>query len=216
MARLAGEDRPIDQPAVRAALRARGEALVPPRRPGDFAQAMMELGAQVCGPGRPRCEGCPVSRFCQARREGTAELLPVRTPRAAKKVVELTCVAVERRGEVLLVRRPAGVLLGGTWVLPAAEREGKEPALTAVRRALEETGLEAAAAVEAGVIRHIFTHRDVTARVLRVRVTGTVEPGVDARWVSLASPGAIALSSFTRKTLEVLRAPALFSLAPPD
>jgi A/G-specific adenine glycosylase len=206
MARLEGDDRPIDRPAVRTALRARGLRLVPADRPGDFAQAIMELGSQVCTTGRPRCTACPVASACRAHAEGRAAALPVRTPRAAKKVVELACVAVERAGRVLLVRRPAGVLLGGTWVLPSAERTAGEPDAAAAGRALGDTGLACAPATvrEAGVIRHIFTHRDVTARVLRAAVSGTLLPTRDARWVSPRETGSLALSSFTRKTLSVL------------
>jgi A/G-specific adenine glycosylase len=206
VARLESEERAIDLPVVRGALRARGLVLVPADRPGDFAQAVMELGARVCVAGRPRCEDCPVARFCRALAQGRAAALPARTPRRAKKVVELACVAVERAGKVLLVRRPAGGLLGGTWALPAAELGAGEPERAAVRRALSTAGLALApgGVLRAGVIRHIFTHRDVTAHVLRASSSGAV-PREGARWVSPEAPGELALSSFTRKTLAVLR-----------
>ena len=202
VARLFADARPIDVPAVRLALRAHGETLVPAQRPGDFAQAVMELGATVCTPA-PRCGDCPVSQFCQAHAQGRAAELPVRTPRAAKKVVQIACVAVERRGRVLLVKRPPGTLLAGTWSLPWAEAvqgEGNDKTCT---RALTELGLTPSGDVaEAGTVRHIFTHRDLTARVLRSTATGT--PHRDARWVSPAELADLGLSSFTRKTLKLL------------
>jgi len=115
-------------------------------------------------------------------------------------------VAVERRGQVLLVRRPPGTLLGGTWVLPSSELGAGELETTAVHRALADTGLVPRDPLRpAGTVRHIFTHRDVTARVLRVPVSGSVRRGSDARWISMAAPGRLALSSFTRKTLALLR-----------
>jgi A/G-specific adenine glycosylase len=202
MARISADQRPIDRPAVRVALRAFGETLVPARRPGDFAQAVMELGATVCATSTPRCGECPVARFCRAHAEGRAAQLPARTPRAAKRVVEIACVAVERRGRVLLVRRPPGTLLAGTWALPSAESVASETDVAACGRALAAVGLVPSAAEEAGRVRHIFTHRDLTARVLRARATGTVRG--DARWVAAEELEALALSSFTRKTLAVL------------
>jgi A/G-specific adenine glycosylase len=209
MARLSDEARAIDEPPVRTALRGRGLALVPADRPGDFAQAVMELGARLCVSGQPRCPACPVRRFCRAHSEGRAALLPVRTPRRPRKAVELTCVAVERRGRVLLVRRPSGVLLGGTWVLPSSELAAGEPEAAAARRALADAGLGVGLGRgplrSAGTIRHIFTHRDVTARVLRAPVSGSIRRQGGARWVSIAAPGVLALSSFTRKTLALLR-----------
>jgi A/G-specific adenine glycosylase len=198
MARLVAEPRSIDLPEVKLALRAAGEKLVPPDRPGDFAQAVMELGARLCVPRAPRCGECPVARWCRAREKGMAEAVPARTPRRVRKVVNVVCVAAESGGKVLLVRRPRG-LLGGTWILPAAEAEQVDG--TVVVRALEGTGVEPTGdACHAGVIRHIFTHRDVTARVVRVAASQTA----DGKWIVPAAPGALPLSSFTRKGLALL------------
>jgi A/G-specific adenine glycosylase len=203
VARLFGEERPIDLPAVRRALRARGETLVPAAHPGDFAQAVMELGATVCTPTSPGCGVCPVSRFCRAHLEGRATALPVRTPRAAKRLVSIACVAVERRGRVLLVRRPPGTLLAGTWALPSAESSPRESEVSACRRALDDLGLTLTGTVQvAGSVRHVFTHRDLTAQVLRAHATGTARG--DTRWAAPSELDELALSSFTRKTLKVL------------
>jgi A/G-specific adenine glycosylase len=206
MARLHGEERSIDQPVVRASLRARGLALVPAGRPGDFAQAVMELGARLCVAATPRCHACPVRRHCRADADGRALLLPARTPRRPRKPMQITCVALERRGRILLVRRPAGVLLGGTWVLPSTERAAGEPEASVARRALAEVGLPLPRARlhAAGTVRHLFTHRDVTAHVLLAPASGALAEGSLARWVRPAAPGDLALSSFTRKTLALL------------
>ena len=169
MARLFAVDEPIDRPAVRVRLRALGQALVPAARPGDYAQAVMELGALVCVAGAPRCEGCPVATACAARAAGREGELPVRSPRRPKQIVRLACAAVVRRGKVLLVRRPPRTLLAGTWTLPAAEAAADEAEEAVLRRALAETGLAPAGAAQAaGAIRHVFTHRDVTAAVFRM------------------------------------------------
>jgi A/G-specific adenine glycosylase len=200
MARLFAVGEAIDVPAVRERLRALGETLVPAERAGDFAQAVMELGALVCVPASPRCGGCPVRDLCEARAQGRAELLPVRSPRAAKRSVRLVCAEIERQGKVLLVRRPAGTLLGGTWALPAAEAAGDDDVQAACSRALAEVGLQPRGTpVAARTIRHVFTHRDVAASVFRVVALG--RPRGEVRWVGEAELPALAISSFTRKTL---------------
>jgi A/G-specific adenine glycosylase len=215
MARLHGVAEPIDLPAVRARLRGQGQALVPAGRPGDFAQAVMELGALVCVPGPPRCLLCPVRRWCAAQAEGREQLIPVRSPRRARRVVRLGCAAIEQGGRVLLVRRPAGTLLGGTWTLPAMEAEAGEAPEAAARRALAALGLRAIGPLRAaGEIRHVFTHRDVTASVFRHAARGQPAAAQEHRWVDEGALGALALSSFTRKTLAVLKAAPVSAVAP--
>jgi A/G-specific adenine glycosylase len=203
VARLFAEARPIDVPAVRVSLRAQGQTLVPGDRPGDFAQAVMELGALVCAPSAPRCDGCPVSRFCEAHARGRTGELPLRTPRAEKRKVAIACVAVERGGSVLLVKRGAG-LLAGTWALPSVEALKGESDEAACARALAALGLLPSGAVQrAGTVRHIFTHRDLTARVLRAAATGKMRG--EGRWVSPVELSGLGLSSFARKTLRLVQ-----------
>jgi A/G-specific adenine glycosylase len=205
LARLFGEPRPIDRPAVRAELRARGEALAPPRRCGDFVQAIMELGATVCVPAQPACPRCPVRGWCAAFRDGTQDQLPQRSARVVKRKVALACAAIERDGRLLLVRRPPGTLLGGTWALPSQE-VGPDGSSAALARALGALGLSPRGAGEPlGAIRHVFTHRDVTAEVVRQSVRG--RPRAPARWVEAPQLPHLALSSFTRKTLTLLSSP---------
>ena len=209
LARLFAVAEPIDRPAVREKLRTAGLPLVPSERPGDFAEALMELGALVCVPGKPRCSACPVSGWCAAREQQLQEVIPLRLPRRPKRVVQLACAAALRAGEVLLVRRAAGTLLAGTWALPAEDVTGGpqgagERAAVAAARAL---GLRPQGEVfSAGAIRHVFTHRDVTAEVFRFpAVAGScAEARGEARWVKVANPAGLALSSFTRKTLALL------------
>lgn len=205
MARLRGERRAIDDPRVRTELRSAGQALVPAARAGDFAQALMELGARVCVPRNPRCTECPVARLCTARATGAATVLPLRRPRMAKRAVELVCVAIERRGRVLLVRRPENGLLAGTWALPLSESRGREAHGPAVRRALGGLGLTTAGRLSlAGQVRHLFTHRDVSARVFRAKARGRLSAFADGKWVRANQLPSMPLSSFSRKLLGLL------------
>ncbi len=108
-------DEPDPKPAW---LRKRAADLVDPQRPGDWNQALMELGATVCTPRSPRCVSCPVSRWCVAHASGTAEQRPL--PRAPKEVPRgrFVVAVAEHDGRVLVQRRPASGLLGGLWAFP--------------------------------------------------------------------------------------------------
>jgi A/G-specific adenine glycosylase len=205
LARLFAVSDPIDRAPVRARLRLAGETLAPSRRCGDFVQAIMELGALVCVPVEPRCGQCPVTPWCQARATGRQGELPRRTARTAKTKVALLCAAVERGGRLLLVPRPAGTLLGGTWTLPSEELEPGETAPDRLGALLGALGLAPEGRAERlGSIRHIFTHRDVTAEVVRQRVRG--QPRPPARWIDPETLTTLAVSRFTRKTLQLLSA----------
>jgi A/G-specific adenine glycosylase len=205
MARLFAVDEPINRPTVRERLRILGQELVPATRCGDFAQAVMELGACVCLPRSPGCSSCPVHSRCQALAQGRVGEIPTRQARAPKRIVRLACAAAERDGAVLLVLRSPGSLLAGTWALPATESLPTESAADAARRALTDMGLEAPPEMRAaGVVKHIFTHRDVTAEVFRATV-GPRSPNLRAgRWVKRRELASMPISSFARKTLQVV------------
>jgi A/G-specific adenine glycosylase len=114
LARFSADGGDIQSPATRARLAAQAQALLDRRHPGDFNQAMMELGATVCLPRTPRCEACPLARDCRARIDGQPERYPVRRPRPAPVRVERVLLLVRHRGR-LLMRKVAGF-----WELPEA------------------------------------------------------------------------------------------------
>ncbi|HEY0712967.1 MAG TPA: A/G-specific adenine glycosylase [Polyangia bacterium] len=217
-ARIFDEREAIDLPAVRLRLRQSAEALVPADRPGDFAQAVMDLGATVCRTTSPRCEICPVATMCAAARAGRAEALPVRVQKTPKRVVTQVCVALEDAGHVFLQAQPAGTLLGGTFTLPSAElgEDLKEASdgLETARRVASALGIAAATPQLVGSFRHVFTHRDVTALVFRVPCTRAAS--ADGRWVSTEGRQEIALATFTRKALGLLAATVPAARRPPQ
>jgi A/G-specific adenine glycosylase len=207
LARLLGERASIDQPSTRASLRERGQALVPHDRPGDFAQAMMELGALCCTPRAPSCTLCPVNRSCQARTQAATETIPVRAKKPAKRRMPLVAVAVKRGGRLLVQRRPASGLLARTWALPLQDLAGATPAQSA-RSLLGGLGLRLQGEPRSlGEIRHIFTHRDATVQVLSARASGQVARA-DVRWIRQQDLDALPLSSFGRKMIERALHPA--------
>ena len=105
----------------KAAIRAAAAALVPTGQAGDFAQAMMDLGATICRPKKPHCGACPIAGRCKAQALGTPEAFPVKAVKKARPVRYGTAHWIERRGAVWLVRRPAKGLLGGMPALPGSD-----------------------------------------------------------------------------------------------
>ena len=108
-------------------------------RPGDFNQALMELGQQICLRSAPRCHLCPVREHCLAHRNGTQLERPVRPPRKNRPHYDEAAGAIWRAdGRLLIVRRPLDGLLGGLWRLPGARRRKGEALLQALLRATRE------------------------------------------------------------------------------
>ena len=116
--------------------------LVPSDRPGDFNQALMELGATVCTPRSPRCDACPLARGCEARRQGLVDVLPELAPRVPATRVRVAAAIVRDGDRVLVVRQPVDAARwAGLWTFPHAELGARESAEEAASRAaLEQTG----------------------------------------------------------------------------
>lgn len=154
-ARLLNDDTPVDLPAFKKAVQ-NDLAQIYPRQAGDFTQALMELGATVCGPNRkPDCKACPCNRFCKAHQAGTAEILPVRQPKRGRRQEELTVFILSCDGFYALQKRPDNGLLAGLWQFPNIP--GKLDAVTALQKAAE-MGLQPKEIFRQVERKHIFTH----------------------------------------------------------
>ena len=162
MARLFAIEDPL--PGAKPVLYERADRLTPAARPGDYAQAVMDLGATVCTPRKPRCEACPVARQCLAWARGIAATLPVRTPKPVRPVRRgVVFVALNSHGAVLLRRRPERGLLGGMMELPSTDWRG-EP--WSFDEAVQAAPLQAAWRELPGSVRHTFTHFHLELLVL--------------------------------------------------
>src|SRR3954469_14784720 len=154
IARLFAIDTPL--PDAKIEITARAAELVPEARAGDYAQAMMDLGATVCTPRKPLCVICPLGGGCRALKLGIAETLPRRSPKAEKPTRRgLAFVLARKDGAILLRKRPPKGLLGGMDEVPSsAWREGKFLA----SQALAEAPVPARWQILDGLVRHTFTH----------------------------------------------------------
>jgi A/G-specific adenine glycosylase len=207
LARILGLREPIEHAAVRARLWSEAERLADGPAPGDLNQALMELGARVCVPGAPRCDACPVSPFCDARRAGDAAALPVRAPKRAPKVVHAVAALAVRRSRALAVRRPPRGLLGGLWELPGGEVADGDAGVAVLARLLRErTGLAVGVVKEVGAFDYAFTHRALRTTVYRCEVAaGRVRlEGWDRhRWVPPGSLAELPLGTVTRRAIAI-------------
>ena len=154
-ARLTNDHTPIDSPALKKSVQERLRAIYPDAA-GDFTQALMELGATVCGPNRkPDCENCPCESFCLGHQMGTAEQLPVRLPKKLRRQEDRTVFVLSCDGFYALQKRPDKGLLAGLWQFPNVE--GKMD----VQAALDEVvrmGLKPSGIIRQVEKKHIFTH----------------------------------------------------------
>ena len=187
----------LREPRGAQALWALAAALVPARRPGDWNQALMELGATVCTPHAPRCGECPVSRWCRAFALGRVAAFPPVPARRAGEKVRRAVALIERRGRMLVVRRE-GPLLAGLWEPPGVELAPGRPARRALEAVLAGLGLGAAIAPAGTVVRHAITHRDISAEVWRGELSGRVPRSARLRWVDPCAPD-VALTALARK-----------------
>ncbi|MDG1470269.1 MAG: A/G-specific adenine glycosylase [Ascidiaceihabitans sp.] len=164
MARMYDVHTPL--PGAKPELTDLAEALTPQKRPGDYAQAVMDLGATICTPKSPACGICPWREPCQARTKGTAPELPKKTPKKAKPIRHGTAYIAQRAdGAWLLERRPDKGLLGGMLGWP-----GSHWIDTAEPRPTGTPPTNAAWAVVAGDVRHTFTHFHLILTVMQAAV----------------------------------------------
>lgn len=161
VARLFAIDTPL--PGGKVEILARGRDLVPAKRPGDFAQAMMDLGSAICTVKRPSCGTCPLEAMCLARKRGNAESLPVKGPKMVRPLRRGAAFVVrDRKGAVLLIKRPEKGLLGAMLEPPLGPWTDKFPK---AGEALKQAPFDAEWKKLAGVVRHVFTHFELEIEV---------------------------------------------------
>lgn len=182
-------------PSAKSEIRAHVARATPDDRPGDFAQALMDLGSTICTPKRPACALCPLDEPCAARTSGRQEEFPVKPAKKAKPVRRGAAFVAERKdGAVLLVKRQDKGLLGGMTGLPTSNW---------TVRGDGATGPGAAPFVAAwrakGVVSHVFTHFELRLEVFHAVVTGDSDhPGW---WSARDSIAGEALPTVMKKAL---------------
>ncbi|MDJ0781590.1 MAG: A/G-specific adenine glycosylase [Desulfosarcinaceae bacterium] len=210
LARLLCIDLPVNVPKHHADFRQHADHLLDHAAPSAFNQALMEIGALICRPAGPRCNGCPLMGHCCAFTRRQVDAYPRKQARAKVPRHPMAIAVMRRRGKLLLTQRPEKGLLGGLWEFPNARRIDAETPEAACRRlAREQLGLQITPRMTVTRVRHAYTHFQVQAEVLlcdaprgRVRLDG---PSA-FRWVAPPDLDGFALPKLVHKLL-----PALFT-----
>jgi A/G-specific adenine glycosylase len=180
------------------------EELLDRGAPGDWNQALMELGATVCKPRQPACPACPLRRACRARAEGVQEELPEGRARRASVSVTVAAAVVERQGRLLLVRREEGRLMGRMWEIPQTSLESRgQPDLVGELR--ERYGLEVRPGALLARARHAITYRRIRLEAYRAALRRQPPPDSDRfLWAAPDELSELPISSLTRKVFRGL------------
>ena len=212
LARLDDIETSIDERETEKRLWARAADLLDPHRPGDFNQAMMELGATICLPASPACDVCPVADFCLARARGVQTQRPVRTPRQRIPHYDVAAGVVWHATDperFLIAQRPAGGMLGGLWEFPGGKQEpGEDLPQTLVRELMEELEIRVTVGEKFAEVKHAFTHFRITLHAFHARhIAGEPQRiGVDDwRWVTLDELDEFAFAKTDRAIIAAMK-----------
>jgi A/G-specific adenine glycosylase len=203
LARLFAVETPM--PAARPAIRALAESLTPLKRPGDYAQAMMDLGATLCTSRSPSCPICPVSAYCSGA-EGQPERFPIKPAKAERPVRRgdaFVVVRQRRRGpEVLLRRREEKGLLGGMMEVPGTEWVAGELPDAGPGNCSTSAAFGLKKWIKAPAVRHTFTHFQLELRVYSAHVEDGEEQAFSGgEWAPLADLAKFALPTVMKKAV---------------
>ncbi|PCD04784.1 A/G-specific adenine glycosylase [Sphingomonas spermidinifaciens] len=188
---------PTPMPAAKPAIRAATDTITPDTRAGDFAQAMMDLGARICTPRSPKCLFCPIAAGCTARIEGEPERYPVKAAKKARPLRQGTMFWLTNANRVWLVRRPDKGLLGGMRALPTGPWEAEPPVLADAPTAANWRMLDT-------VATHGFTHFELVCALAAARWDGqtALAPG---EWWPIADLESAGLPTVFAKAARLFR-----------
>jgi A/G-specific adenine glycosylase len=172
------------------------------KRPGDFNQAMMDLGATICTPRNPNCTLCPLRATCLANAKGLQEELPFKPPR--KKIPLRFAVALkiqDERGRLLFAQRVDEKLLAGLWELPSQPFDEPSSAASALRLLIKKLGLSKLTSVYLGEIEHAFSHFKSVTKIYGLKRCVAPKQIKEKGAVAFKMPTELPLTTVTRRAL---------------
>ena len=199
VSRVTGIRENVGIPSVKRRIAQEAAALVPKERPGDFNQAMMDLGATICVPGTPSCEKCPVAALCDAYREGDAENIPELPRKNPPKVINYDLCLIFN-GNRVLMRQRTETMLQGLWIYPMIEEHHTMKQLPPLVK--RKISLPVADVRPAGEAKHIFTHQVWQMKIYTMQTTAEAPAGW--RFVTLEEMQQLTIPTAVRKAKEIV------------
>jgi A/G-specific adenine glycosylase len=200
---------PVNQAASTKRFREAASQFLDRRRPGEFNQAMMELGALVCRPQAPLCSSCPAKNLCLANQAGRVTEFPKKVKKGPTPQYPIVAGVVFKNGKVLITRRRPEGLLGGLWEFPGGKiRDGETPEAACMRELKEEVNLTITIDSRLCRVRHAYTHFRIVMDVFCCSVTSgrvRLKGPVDHRWIRLDQIADYAFPKANHKFVRQLR-----------
>ncbi|NGP88287.1 A/G-specific adenine glycosylase [Aliifodinibius halophilus] len=190
LSRYLGIENDVRKTATKNAIQEAADERIPEERPGDFNQAVMELGATICTPSNPDCEGCPLQAGCVAYKKVKTEEIPYKSPAKKRPHHQIGVgIIMNEDEEVLIALRPEDAMLGGMWEFPGGKQEEDEDMEETVARELnEELGVEVAITKPFMKLDHAYSHFKITMHAYLCELeNGTPSPNTsqEVRWISI-------------------------------
>lgn len=209
LTRYFGIEKDIRSGSTKSEIQDLADELIDDKRPGDFNQALMELGAVVCTPSNPDCDICPLQAGCRACQTSRVETIPYKSPAKKRPHHQIGVGIIQREDEkVLIALRPDDAMLGGLWEFPGGKQQNDESIKeTVVRELREELGVEIAVESPFMQLDHAYSHFKITLNAFLCRIeSGTPEPvsSQEIRWVAIDELGEFPFPKANRKLTERL------------
>lgn len=170
VSRVTADERDITSPAFKKDVTSQIATIIPKDTPGDFNQALIELGATLCGPGHAAlCGSCPLALHCQALKEGKTDLLPIKRKQSPRKICPRTLYILQKDDTIALAKRQENGLLAGMYEIPSIDGHKSESEL---RSYLSDLGYTVNTMERLPDAKHIFTHLEWHMHAYFVTVTG--------------------------------------------
>ena len=202
VSRLRGIRENVGVPSVRRLLEGEAASLVPATRPGDFNQAVMDLGATICTPGTPSCEKCSLQAECDAYAAGDAEDLPVLPRKNPPKLLDYT-VCLICSGNRVLMRQRTETMLHGLWVFPMAE--GKLTLRQVPAAVKKLTRLAVTEVQSAGEAKHVFTHQIWQMQLCTMSVPEDAKAPAGYSFIPITAMSALTIPTAVKAAVKVVR-----------
>ncbi len=209
LCRLFAIRKPIDNAHEQKQLQKLAASLIPIRHPGDFNQALMDLGATICKPKNPDCTCCPVANLCQVRIKNLQNVLSIiRKAPAIPRRLAAAAVIRDSKGMLLVVQRPSSGLLASLWKLPGGFIKAGEDTEKSLRHSVkEELGIAIRPGKHLASVNHTYTHFRITLHAYECRLLKGIPKTLGCQnwqWVSLTDLKKLPMSKIDRMILSIL------------